>query len=152
MIVEIVLDLLNGGHKRIIVFTPSVSSAQKCARLVQEAGYTFSYAVSGSTPSQARDHYTSTFCVSVNDIQSPQVIFNCNVLTAGFDAPETSVVLISKPTKSAVRLQQMIGRALRGPKSGGTEEAEVHMIVDESYVEFVDLAQLFSEWESLWDV
>ena len=59
--------------------------------------------------------------------------------------------LSAKPTKSSVRLQQMIGRALRGPESGGSEEAEIRMLVDSSYVYFGNLTELFCEWDRLWD-
>ena len=151
VIVEIVLDLLENNHKRVIVFTPSVSSAIECAKMVQDTGYQHSYAVSGETQAEARNHYIRNFSAPISDAPSPRVIFNCNVLTAGFDAPEISAAVIGRPTKSAVLLQQMIGRALRGPLSNGTEEAEIRMVVDHTFEGYVNLAELFCKWESLWD-
>lgn len=150
-IIGLVQRLFDEGHKRVIAFTPSIASAEECAAAMQSHGYSYVHAVSGRTPAETRDHYTRNFQKSVSSIPEPQALFNCNVLTAGFDAPEISAAVIGQPTKSAVRLQQMVGRALRGPKSGGTEEAVIHMIVDESYSEFADLADMFCQWESLWD-
>ena len=118
---------------------------------MQRNGWAFAHAVSGATAADKRDYYTRTFKQPVNTNGNPQVLFNCNVLTAGFDAPEISAAVIGQPTKSAVRLQQMVGRALRGPESGGTEEATIHMMVDASYSDYADLAEMFCQWESLWE-
>lgn len=41
------------------------------------------------------------------------VVCNCNVLTEGFDDPETSAVLLARPTKSRTLYIQMVGRGLR---------------------------------------
>ena len=150
-IVEIADELFQNGHQRVIVFTPSIESAEKCVAMMKSLGHDRSFAISGRTPDEQRAHFIGTFSAPIADLPSPQAIFNCNVLTAGFDAPEISAAVIGKPTKSAVRLQQMIGRALRGPKSGGSEEAEIRMLVDASYIDFGNLADLFCEWDSLWD-
>jgi superfamily II DNA or RNA helicase len=42
-----------------------------------------------------------------------QVLCNVGVLTKGFDAPETSCVVLARPTKSLMLHYQMIGRGLR---------------------------------------
>ncbi|MCY4214731.1 MAG: helicase-related protein [Gammaproteobacteria bacterium] len=150
-IVDLVQGLFDEGHKRVIAFTPSVDSAEECAAAMRRRGYLYAHSVSGKTPSEARDSYTRTFQQPTATNPNHQALFNCNVLTAGFDAPETSAAVIGQPTKSAVRLQQMVGRALRGPQSGGTKKAVIHMIADESYSEFADLADMFCQWESLWE-
>ena len=51
-----------------------------------------------------------------------KVLFNFGVLTHGFDAPNTDVVIIARPTQSPILYSQMIGRGLRGPKVGGNAE------------------------------
>ena len=51
-----------------------------------------------------------------------KVLFNYGVLTHGFDAPNTNVVIIGRPTQSPILYSQMIGRGLRGPKVGGNKE------------------------------
>ena len=150
-IVEIVQKLFNQGHQRVIAFTPSVESAETCASMMNEEGHSYAAAVSGSTPRDQRTHHIENFKAPISSLGVNQVIFNCNVLTAGFDAPETSAAVIGKPTKSAVRLQQMIGRALRGPESGGSDQAEIHMLVDDTFEDFVSLSDLFCQWDRLWD-
>lgn len=42
-----------------------------------------------------------------------QVLCNCQVLTEGFDAPETACVIVARPTKSRGLYQQVVGRGLR---------------------------------------
>lgn len=42
-----------------------------------------------------------------------QVLVNCMVLTEGFDAPETSCLVMARPTKSSLLYQQMLGRGTR---------------------------------------
>lgn len=149
-IVEMVQDLIDQDHMRVIVFTPSVASAETCAAKTRDWGIS-SHAVFGGMSRESREHHINTFSTPVSSMPSPQVMFNCNVLTAGFDAPEISAAVIGQPTKSAVRLQQMIGRALRGPKSGGTENADIKILVDDNNQEFADLAEMFCQWDALWE-
>ena len=59
-----------------------------------------------------------------------QVLCNYGVLSTGFDAPNTDVVFISRPTKSIVLYSQMIGRGLRGPAIGGTEKCKIINVID----------------------
>lgn len=42
-----------------------------------------------------------------------QVLCNCQVLTKGFDAPQTGCLVIARPTKSMMLHIQMLGRGLR---------------------------------------
>jgi|TARA_B110000008_G_scaffold89624_1_gene91744 DNA repair protein RadD len=51
-----------------------------------------------------------------------KVLFNFGVLTHGFDAPNTDIVIIARPTQSPILYSQMIGRGLRGPEVGGNAE------------------------------
>lgn len=61
---------------------------------------------------------------------APAVIANVEILTEGFDAPKTRTVFLCRPTRSEALLAQMVGRALRGPKAGGTEDAYLVTFVD----------------------
>lgn len=54
-----------------------------------------------------------------------QVLCNWGVLTTGFDAPLTDVVVIARPTSSAVTYHQMVGRGLRGPRLGGSPKCKI---------------------------
>ena len=53
-----------------------------------------------------------------------QVLINVNILTEGADLPKTQTVFLTRPTISTVLMTQMIGRALRGEKAGGTKEGK----------------------------
>ena len=53
------------------------------------------------------------------------VLLNVRMLTEGTDVPTTQTVFLSRQTTSTILLTQMVGRALRGPKAGGTEEAYI---------------------------
>lgn len=59
-----------------------------------------------------------------------QVLINVNILTEGTDLPKTHTVFLTRPTVSTVLMTQMVGRALRGEKAGGTKEAYVVSFVD----------------------
>lgn len=149
--VALIMDNVERGHRRIIAFTPSVASAQWCADAMKSKGIPYAHAIYGNMPQASRDHIVNTYRTSTQDNPHPQVILNCRALTAGVDLPQTSAVVVGKPTKSHVLLQQMIGRALRGPKSGGNANADIWILADESYREFGDLAAMFVEWDNLWD-
>ena len=150
-IAEMVKQLFCDGHKRVIAFTPSVDSAKRCAEETRQAGFNYAHAVYSGMRQDSREHILKTFRQPTSAIDQPQAVFNCRVLTAGVDIPQTSAVVIGKPTKSHVLLQQMIGRALRGPESGGNSDADIYMLVDESYEEYASLAAMFEQWDELWD-
>lgn len=54
-----------------------------------------------------------------------QVLINVNILTEGTDLPKTHTVFLTRPTVSTTLMTQMVGRALRGLKAGGTKEAYI---------------------------
>ena len=60
-----------------------------------------------------------------------KVLVNVNILTEGVDLPATKTVFLARPTQSTILMTQMIGRALRGPAAGGTEEAYIVSFVDD---------------------
>lgn len=59
------------------------------------------------------------------------VLINVNILTEGVDLPSTQSVFLTRPTASSILMTQMIGRALRGVKSGGTAESHIVSFVDD---------------------
>ena len=59
------------------------------------------------------------------------VLINVNILTEGTDVPDVQSVFLTRPTHSKILMTQMIGRALRGPKAGGTKDAFVVTFIDE---------------------
>lgn len=59
-----------------------------------------------------------------------QILINVNILTEGTDLPKTHTVFLTRPTVSTVLMTQMVGRALRGERAGGTKDAYVVSFID----------------------
>lgn len=58
------------------------------------------------------------------------MLVNVNILTEGVDLPKTQTVFLTRPTVSKILMTQMIGRALRGEKAGGTKNAYIVSFID----------------------
>ncbi len=56
---------------------------------------------------------------------------NVNIITERFDDPKEQTVFLALPTKTTIMMMQMVGRALRGPKVGGTKEAYIVSFIDD---------------------
>ena len=146
MVLRAVDELLDAGHRRVLVFAATVRHARMLSAILI-ARDVRSHVVTGQTPERVRKHAIRTF---VSDDETPMVLVNYGVLTTGFDAPRASAVVIARPTQSLVLFSQMVGRAIRGPKAGGTETCEVVTVVDPSLAGFGDVAAAFLNWEDVW--
>jgi superfamily II DNA or RNA helicase len=104
-------------------------------------------AVDGTTAPEIRDTAIRMYKTTV---PVTRVLVNYGVLTTGFDAPQTSAVVIARPTRSLVLYSQMVGRGIRGPKAGGNKKAVVVTVVDPSVPAFGSIAAAFTHWEDLW--
>ena len=113
--------LIGDGHQRVLVFAATVAQAQLLSAILV-ARDVRSEVVTGTTSARVRDRAIRTF---KSDNEVSMVLVNFGVLTTGFDAPEASAAVIARPTKSLVLYSQMVGRAIRGPKAGGTEACEI---------------------------
>lgn len=133
-------------HRRVIVFCPSVESALECTASLKQQGISAA-SILGSTP---RDHRRGIIAAFRSDEVEPMALLNYGVLTAGFDAPKTSCVIIARPTTSLVLYSQMAGRAMRGPRSGGNRRCQIYTIVDTQQLGFGSVAEAFQNWEELW--
>lgn len=58
------------------------------------------------------------------------VLINVRMLTEGTDVPNVKTVFLTRQTTSKILLTQMVGRALRGPRFGGTDVAYVIAFLD----------------------
>ena len=146
-ILRAIEQLVSEGHKRVLVFAASVRHARILTAILA-ARRLPTAVVTGSTPEQERHRAIRAFTRG-NDEQ-PMVLVNFGVLTTGFDAPKASAVVIARPTQSLVLYSQMVGRAIRGPKAGGTTTCEVLTVVDPSLPGFGDVASAFENWEDVW--
>ncbi len=145
-VIDATQRLLEDGHVRVLVFAASVAQARGLAAILAVMG-TRSAVVTGDTGAQERKRAISNFKGTGRE---PMVLFNFGVLTTGFDAPQASAVIIARPTKSLVLYSQMIGRAIRGPKAGGTRNCKVVTVVDPDIPGFGDVAEAFHNWEDVW--
>ena len=139
-------DLLGRGHGRVLVFAATVEHSRLLAAILVARGVR-SETVTGRTPQRVRDRAIRSF---KSDDGIPMVLVNFGVLTTGFDAPKASAVVVARPTQSLVLFSQMVGRAIRGPKAGGTETCEIVTVVDPSLPGFGDVAEAFLNWEDAW--
>ena len=108
----------------ILFFANSVQHAEEMSARLNLAGITAA-AVSGGTPTVARRYFLDRF--QRGDIR---VLCNHSVLTTGFDAPKTDMVLVARQVFSPVRYMQMVGRGLRGEKNGGTPRCRIVTVLD----------------------
>lgn len=60
-----------------------------------------------------------------------EVLINVRMLTEGADVPSVRTVFLTRQTTSHILMAQMIGRALRGRKAGGSNEANIVMFMDD---------------------
>lgn len=58
------------------------------------------------------------------------VLINIRMATEGTDVPDAQTVFLTRQTTSQILLTQMVGRALRGPKFGGTDNAFIVSFID----------------------
>ena len=144
-VVEVAVNAVK-RHSRTIVFCPSVNSAKDCNRLLRCEGFT-SHVVTANTPSDERRAIIDAFRGRTTE---HMILFNYGVLTAGFDAPQTSCVIVARPTTSLVLYSQMVGRALRGLISGGNRNAEIVTIIDLDLPGFGSVTEAFTNWEEIW--
>ena len=107
-----------------LFFANSVAHAEEVSARLNLAGIR-SAAVSGGTSRSTRRYFLDAF--QRGEIR---VLCNHSVLTTGFDAPKTDVVVISRNVFSAVRYMQMVGRGLRGEANGGTAHCKIVTVMD----------------------
>ena len=118
------LKALRETGKQVLYFAPNVEQSKLMCTIMIAMGTKAAH-VDGTTPSEYRREVVARF--RRNEIN---FIFNFDVFSTGFDAPNIDVVFIARPTNSIVRHQQMIGRGLRGPKMGGTEHCTIYRVSD----------------------
>lgn len=146
-VIEAVLNLISEGHTRIMVFARTVDESDLTARVLRVAGVAAA-SVNGNTPTSERDTATREYKALGS---TPRVLVNFGVYTAGFDAPQTSAVVIARPVRSLVAYSQMAGRGIRGVAAGGNENAVVATVVDPAEPAFGDIAAAFINWNNMWE-
>jgi superfamily II DNA or RNA helicase len=146
-IVEKVKSLVGEGHKRIILFAPSIESSNLIANILKSMNVT-AQSITAKTNQEDRKTFLYEYII---DSPGPYVLCNYGVLTTGFDAPKTSAVVIARPTTSIVLLSQMAGRAIRGVRVGGNKTAKMITVVDTAIPELVETINQFHAFDESWE-
>ena len=100
--------------------------------------------IDGSTDKNLRRQYLKDF-----KEKKIQVLCNYGVLSTGFDAPQTDLIFISRPTTSIVLYSQMVGRGLRGPAIGGTKTCKL-IDVKDNIEGFSNYDHIYNYFEDYW--
>jgi superfamily II DNA or RNA helicase len=126
-----------------LVFAASVKHAEALAAALTAEGVR-SAAISSHTSSADRRR-------QIEDFRSGKirVLTNFDVLSQGFDAPKVGAVYVCRPTFAPNKYLQMIGRGLRGPKNGGSEEVLIVNVKDN--IENFGHKLAFNHFEYLWN-
>jgi len=95
----------HSGNRRTIVFSPSIPSAKLMAEKLKAAGESADY-VSYKCPDRSEK-------IGRYLRGETRIVVNPMLLGEGFDDPETSCVVLARPTRSRVALMQMVGRGTR---------------------------------------
>ncbi len=77
-----------------------------------------------------RDTHENTRTLQEFKDDKLDVLINVKMLTEGTDFPSVRTVFLTRQTTSPILLTQMVGRALRGEKFGGTSEANIVSFFD----------------------
>ncbi|MFJ4617854.1 DEAD/DEAH box helicase [Streptomyces sp. NPDC088812] len=125
-----------------LLFATSVDHANYLAALLNDRGVPAA-AVDSTTSTQDRRRRIEDFRAG-----RVRVLTNYGVLTQGFDAPATRVVVVARPVYSTNVYQQMIGRGLRGTKNGGKDTCLI-LNVSDNIANF-DTQLAFTQFEHLW--
>ena len=126
----------------VLLFATSVENSRVLAALLSHRGIA-AVSISSETEAAARRHYVEQFKAG-----KIRVLTNFNVLTQGFDAPAVRAVYVTRPTFSPNVYQQMVGRGLRGPRNGGSDEVLIVNMRD-NFNQFGDLLA-YRDFEYLW--
>jgi superfamily II DNA or RNA helicase len=116
--------LEHAGNRKGLGFAPTVESAHHFSEAFTDAGVA-SAVVHGGTPREERRLILKR--LSAGDVQ---VVWNCGVLTEGFDEPTVSCIVMARPTKSAPLYQQIIGRGLRPDLARPADERGDCLVLD----------------------
>lgn len=113
----VVQDILKhaAGRTSIMVFCCSVAHCHHVAGALRAAGEASVRVVTGETPAWDRADTIAAF-----KARACRALVNCDVLTTGFDAPNTDCIVLLRATKSPGLYVQIIGRGLR--KAAGKDD------------------------------
>lgn len=142
---EAILDHIKASETNgpTLIFAASVEHAEALAAVLTVEGVPAA-AISGKTDLGHRRSIIEDFRNG-----KIRVLTNFDVLTQGFDAPKVDAVYVCRPTFSPNKYIQMIGRGLRGPLNGGSQEVLIVNVKDnlDQYGDKLAFTQLDYLWK-----
>jgi len=131
-VVEKYQEIANG--KSGIAFTVDVQHSHALALEFRRAGIT-AMPISGETPEEERRRLLESHASG-----ETKILLSCGVLNEGTDVPHCEVGLMTRPTKSSLLFQQMVGRLSRPfPAPEAVLSGEPKIKQSAIIVDFVDL-------------
>ena len=101
------------AKRQTIIYAISKDHAYNLAAVFKDAGVSAEVML-GDTPSEERAKVMESFSKG-----TLKVLVNVAVATEGFDVPDASCVVLTRPTMSLALYLQMVGRGLRRKDDGG---------------------------------
>ncbi len=87
-------------------------------------------------------------CEYKDENDSLRMLISVEVLTTGFDAPNTSCLMITRPVNSVILYSQMLGRGIRGKAMGGSKSCLLIQVVDK--IDLGDEKWAFEYFNEYW--
>lgn len=142
-------------YGQTLVFAVNIAHAIQLKTLFEQAGIKADYIVSSLTISRLLINLTKENEKKIQAYREGklQVLINVNILTEGVDLPQTQTVFLARPTVSTILMTQMVGRALRGVKAGGTANAYIVSFIDNwnEHIAWVNPESLFEGSNDFFD-
>jgi superfamily II DNA or RNA helicase len=129
-----------GKYKRTIIFTDRwyqcEAIAAELAKRKVRAGCVYSHKDASMPTPELRNLQKRSPSENAKVLEQfrrgdLEVLINVRMLTEGTDIPDAKTVFLTRQTTSRILLTQMVGRAMRGPKFGGTKEAYIVSFEDD---------------------
>ena len=115
---------LAGTSSHVLVFTPSVAGAIVMAEAVRSKGVSASAVYAGISEDE-RSHSIAQFGDG-----SCRVLTNHKLLATGYDCPAVSELILVGKIMSPILFEQVVGRAARGVRTGGSRVSRVWQFDD----------------------
>ena len=141
--------LHRGGRRSILFFGCSIEHSRLISSLLR-----IMYGIESSYVDSRLDSRSRADAIEGFRRGEISVLCNYDVLTAGFDAPNVDCVFVGRPIRSTLLYTQMVGRGMRGTKSGGTEDMLL-VDIDDNFQTIDDEAvevgwKIFREYWEVW--
>lgn len=105
--------LRGGERKKWLVFCVTIKHAYAVLEELSSIGTLNADIVTSETPMAQRDKILKQYKLPHDDPNAINCLVNVACLTTGFDAPETDLIALLRPTKSPVLYVQIAGRGMR---------------------------------------